>query len=253
MSWTTAMFMAVEESQAQYSFKHRHWTWFFKMLRILSSHRIHLEGGRCIFCEMKSDKYILLSNSSDSLLSRQIFIIVCFSLIFLCVILKSFTVLNKLWALSAKQTNQPFHGKQKSNYRGPALLYLCKVHQSLRQRSAGDRGAACSSWSSSEEPEWQHLPPPCRSLQHHWGIVKPCKLPKWRRKGIIISLYINLWHKLVFPMLKYCAVSLMESKLKFRSCIQSVMRNRTTQHRRHCTLQWSSVPAEDLWGINVQF
>lgn len=167
-------------------------------------------------------------------------------------ILKSFTVLNKLWALSAKQTNQPFHGKQKSNYRGPALLYLCEVHQSLRQRSAGDRGAACSCWGGSEEPEWQHLPPSCRSLQHRWGIVEPCELAEWRRKGVIISLYINLWNKLV-AVLKYSRISLMESKFKSRSCIQSVMRTRTTQHRRHCTSQWSSAPAEDLWSINVQF
>lgn len=186
---------------------------------------------------MKSGKYILLSNSSHSPFSRQIFSIVCFSLIYLCVILKSFTVLNKLQALSAKQTNQPFHGKQKSNNRGPALLYLCEVHQSLRQRSAGDRGAACSSWGGSEEPEWQHLPPSCRSLQHRWGIVKPCELAKWRRKGIIISLYIHLWNKLIFPVLKYCRISLMESKWKSRSCIKSVMRTRTTRHRRHCTFQ----------------
>lgn len=167
--------------------------------------------------------------------------------------MKSFTLLNKLQALSAKQTNQPFHGKQKSNYRGPALLYLCKVHQSLRQRSASDRGAACSSWGGSEEPEWQHLPPSCRSLQHCWGIVKPCELAKWRRKGVIISLYINLWNKFVFPVLKYCGISLMESELKFISCIQSVMRIRNTQHGRHCTLKWNSAPAEVLWGINVQF
>lgn len=141
---------------------------------------------------MKPGKYILLSNTSHSLLSRRVFSIVCFPLIYLCVILKSFTVLNKLRALSAKQTNQPFHGKQKSNYRGPALLYLCEVHQSLRQRSAGDRGAACSCWGGSEEPERQHLPPSCRSLQHRSGIVKPCELAEWRRKGVIISLCINL-------------------------------------------------------------
>lgn len=202
---------------------------------------------------MKSGNYILLSNSRPSLLSRQIFSIVCFSLIYLCVILKGFTVLNKLWGLSAKQTNQPFHGKQKSNYRGPALLYLCEVHQSLRQRSAGDGGAACSSRGGSEEPEWQLLPPSCRSLQHRWGIVKPCELAKWRRKGVIISICIHLWNKLVFPVLKYCRISLMESKLTSRSCIQSVMRTRTSQHRRQCILQWSSAPAEDLLGINVQF
>lgn len=166
-------------------------------------------------------------------------------------ILKSFTVLNKLWALSAKQTNQPFYGKQNSNYRGPALLHLCEVHQSLRQRSVGDGAAARSVRGGSEEPEQQLLPSSCRSLQHRWGIVKLHELPEQRRKGIIIS--IHLWNKLVFPVLKYCRKSLMESKLKSRSCILSVMRTRTPQNRNHCTLQWSSAPAKDLQGIIVQF
>lgn len=111
---------------------------------------------------MKTGKYILLSNSSPSLLTRLIFSIVCFSCIYLYVILKSLTVLNKLWALSAEQTNQPFHSKQKLNYRGPALLHLCKVHQSLRQRSASEGAAA----GSKGEPEEQLLPPSCRDLQH---------------------------------------------------------------------------------------
>lgn len=199
---------------------------------------------------MKSCQYILLSNSSPSLLTKLIFSLVCFSHIYLYGILNSFTVLNKPWTLSAKQTNQPFHGKQKSNYRGPALLHLCEVHQSLRQRSAGDGAAARSSWGGSEEPEEQLLPPSCRSLQHHWGIVQPHELTKQRRKGVII----HLWNKWVFPVLKYCRKSLMESKLRSRSYILSVMRTRAPHpNRSHCALWLSPALAKGLRGISTQF
>lgn len=133
---------------------------------------------------------ILLSNSSASVFARPIFSIVCFSRIYLHIILKSFTVLNKPRPLSAKQTNQPFHGKQKSNYRGPALLHLCKVHQSLRQRSAVGGTAAGSRQGGGKEPE-QQLCPAGRSLQRHRGKVNLHKLVKERRKGIIMS--IHLW------------------------------------------------------------
>lgn len=67
-----------------------------------------------------------------------------------------------------KQTNELFHGKQKSNCRESALPYLCKVHQSWRQESAGGRSASVSR-QGGKEPE---LLSAGRSLQHHEGIVK---------------------------------------------------------------------------------
>ena len=149
--------------------------------------------------------------------------------------------------MQSKQTSLSMANKNQITEDQPC----CEVHQSLRQRSVGDGVAARSSRGGREEPEQQLLPPSCRSLQHRWGIVKPHELAKQRRKGIIIS--IHLWNKLVFPVLKYCRKSLMESKLKSRFCILSVMRTRTPQNRKHFTLWWSSAPAKDLQGINVPF